>query len=127
MEKNRRRFPRSRRITSGDEIRQLFRRGVRRRLEHLDIFDTAATNSYSRVGIVVPRHRHSAVARNRLKRRLRELSRLQILPRLDDSAAGVRDVLIRARREAYAATYPELEAELLAWTARRCSVEPSSS
>ena len=31
-----------------------------------------------RVGIIVPRHRQSAVARNRLKRRLRELVRLRL-------------------------------------------------
>ena len=28
---------------------------------------------------------------------------------------GSRDLLIRARREAYAATFPELRAELVAW------------
>ena len=30
--------------------------------------------------MIVPRHRHTAVARNRLKRRLRELVRTQLLP-----------------------------------------------
>ena len=40
-----------------------------------------------RVGIVVPRHQHSAVDRNRLKRRLRELVRLELLPALRDAAA----------------------------------------
>ena len=33
-----------------------------------------------RVGLIVPRHRQTAVARNRLKRRLRELTRLRLLP-----------------------------------------------
>jgi ribonuclease P protein component len=57
----------------------------------------------TRVGLVVPRFRHSAVARNQLKRRLRELSRIRLLP-LDVAA----DVVIRIRPDAYRATFSEL-------------------
>jgi ribonuclease P protein component len=60
---------------------------------------------------VVPKHRRSSVERNLLKRRLRELLRLEVLPRLVDLQVSV-DVLIRARREAYAATYEQLHDEL---------------
>ena len=61
-----------------------------------------------RVGFVVPRFKHSAVARNTVKRRLRELARLQLLP------AGVRvDIVIRIRPEAYAASFVELATEVL--------------
>jgi ribonuclease P protein component len=57
----------------------------------------------TRVGLIVPRFRHTAVARNRLKRRLRELSRTRLLP------SGIAaDVVIRIRPEAYRASYGEL-------------------
>jgi ribonuclease P protein component len=59
---------------------------------------------------VVPKHQHSAVDRNRLKRRLRELSRTELLPSIA-SAASV-DVVIRARREAYDAGFGALGTDL---------------
>jgi ribonuclease P protein component len=59
------------------------------------------------VGIVVPRHSQSAVARNRLRRRLREILRRHALSRLPAI-----DVVIRARRGAYAASFAVLHAEL---------------
>ena len=52
--------------------------------------------SRTRVGLIVPRFRQSAVARNLVKRRLRELSRTRLLP--SDIAA---DIVIRIRPEAY--------------------------
>jgi len=67
---------------------------------------------------VVPRHRHTAVDRNRLKRRLREIVRLDVLPWLDQGD-GPADVLLRARPEAYRATYDELRTEVVAWLADR--------
>jgi ribonuclease P protein component len=73
----------------------------------------------------VPRHRHNIVERNLVKRRLREVLRLEVLPRL--AAAGVfSDVLVRARSEAYGATYAILRDELVGWTERRCSRARSS-
>ena len=57
--------------------------------------------------MIVPRHRHTAVARNTLKRRLRELVRTTLLP-----AAPPADVVIRARREAYDATFAMLAADI---------------
>jgi ribonuclease P protein component len=47
------------------------------------------------------------VARNRLKRRLRELSRVHLLP-----ADLPADVVVRIRPEAYGATFDELAADL---------------
>jgi ribonuclease P protein component len=60
-----------------------------------------------RVGLVVPRFKQSAVARNRLKRRLRELTRLRLLPA--DLAA---DVVLRIRPEAYLATFEMLALDI---------------
>jgi ribonuclease P protein component len=60
-----------------------------------------------RVGLIVPRYRHSAVKRNQLKRRLRELTRLQLLP-----FRFPVDAVIRVRPEAYDAGYQHLRADV---------------
>ncbi|HKJ93726.1 MAG TPA: ribonuclease P protein component [Longimicrobiales bacterium] len=114
------RLPRARRVTRGNEIRSVLRRGKRSRTVHLDVFDSASPFSYARVGLVVPRHGHSAVARNRLKRRLREIARQRLLPGLDDAGLA-RDILIRAHARAYDAAYEELLQELERWLEERCS------
>lgn len=116
------RYPRARRITRGPEIRELFRRGKRSKTAHLDVFDSPSPASRSRVALVVPRHKRSAVRRNQLKRRLREIARTALLPRLELAGARV-DVLIRARREAYDAPFAALESELMEWTERRLQRE----
>ena len=56
-----------------------------------------------RVGLIIPRFKQSAVLRNLLKRRLRELSRTQLIP----SSLFV-DIVIRIRPNAYEATFAEL-------------------
>jgi ribonuclease P protein component len=116
------RLPREARITSGDEIRALLRGGKRRRTRHLDVFVSASPVSHARFGMVVPklrgkhvgkgrRVRGAAVQRNRLKRRLREIVRTGILPALRNRDLAL-DVLVRARPEAYAASFAELRQEL---------------
>ena len=83
---------------------------------HLDVRVFASPLESPRVGIVVPRHQHTAVDRNRLKRRLRELVRVELLPSLRAlPAVPVRasiDVAIRARREAYGATMDALRLDV---------------
>ncbi len=86
----------------------------------MDVFDSASPVAHPRVGVVVPKHRHNAVERNRLKRRLREVLRLEVLPRLADRDA-IMDVLVRARREAYNATFEQLHDELTEFVERRWS------
>lgn len=56
---------------------------------------------------MVPRFKHSAVDRNRLKRRLRELSRTRLIP--VDVAA---DVVLRIRPEAYGASFEALATDI---------------
>lgn len=63
--------------------------------------------SVPRAGVIVPRYRNTAVARNRLKRRLRELIRLLVLPRVPPV-----DLVVRASPPAYRATFRELRAEV---------------
>jgi ribonuclease P protein component len=60
-----------------------------------------------RVAIVVPKWGFTAVRRNLLKRRLRELSRALLFDRQSS-----RDVVLRARREAYDATFTDLRADV---------------
>ena len=61
-----------------------------------------------RIGLVVPRFKHSAVERNQVKRRLRELSRLQLLP--TDLPA---DMVLRIRPEAYGASFSVLATDIV--------------
>ena len=114
------RLPRAARITASDEIRALFRRGKRKRTRHLDVFVSASPVSRSRLGLVVPKHKRRIVERNRVKRRLREIGRTEVLPRL--AASGrVLDVLVRARPEAYGADFASLREELIEVTEGLCS------
>lgn len=78
----------------------------------LDFIWMDNTVGHPRLGLVVPRYQQTAVARNRLRRRLKELWRREVQP--DEPP---RDLVIRARREAYAATFAALRADLLAWRA----------
>ena len=104
-------FPRRARITRGAELQRIAREGKRIRTMFLEVRAIASplahsTTRQTRVGLIVPRHRQTAVARNRIKRRLRELSRTRLLP-LDLTA----DVVIRIRPEAYRASFPDLASD----------------
>jgi ribonuclease P protein component len=62
------------------------------------------------MGLIVPKFQSSAVARNRLRRRLREIWRQDLQVRQQGY-----DLVIRARREAYLASFDVLRSQLLAW------------
>jgi ribonuclease P protein component len=83
----------------------------------------ASPLSHPRISIIVPRHQQTAVDRNRLKRRLRELARTRLLPALRAGAAM--DMAIRAKREAYAARMEALAADITA-VVRRVSPLPAA-
>ena len=78
---------------------------------------------HPRLGIVVPKHRQKIVKRNRLKRRLREVGRTLLLPRLHAAERSL-DVLLRVRPEAYRASYAALRDELEAWVEEQCLLAP---
>ncbi len=60
-----------------------------------------------RVGFIVPKLGHSAVERNKLKRRLKELARTQL------SIIPARiDVRLRAKTAAYTASFAELSVDV---------------
>jgi ribonuclease P protein component len=73
----------------------------------MDVRAIASLRACARVGVVVPRYKHSAVERNRLKRRLRELVRLEWLPMLP-----VMDVVVRVIPPAYERDFDELRSEM---------------
>ncbi|HUF49584.1 MAG TPA: ribonuclease P protein component [Longimicrobiales bacterium] len=118
-------LPRSRRIAHSADIRAIFSRGKRSGTAHLDVFDSPSPVPHPRIGVVVPKYRNTIVERNLVKRRLREVLRLEVLPRLEADGLPV-DVLVRAKREAYDASYAELRAELNGWLERRWSRASSS-
>ena len=77
----------------------------------MDVFLAPSPVSFSRFGVVVPKHGRRIVDRNRLKRRLREIGRRSVLPALAGNERTV-DVLVRVRREAYGASFEELAREV---------------
>ncbi len=86
----------------------------------MDVFFAASPASRSRLGLIVPKHGHRIVDRNRVKRRLREIGRRCALPALD--SAGVHlDLLIRAHRSAYGAPFAVLEDEVTTLVEGLCS------
>lgn len=84
--------------------------GRRSRQSHLDIYWTPGLAGHGRLGLIVPRFRNSAVARNRLRRRLKELWRRELQGRLPAV-----DVVFRARPESYRASFGVFREELNSW------------
>lgn len=83
------------------------RAGRRLRTEHLEVRTVDSLLSHARVAVVVGKHGHTIVERNLLRRRLRELVRLALIP----SAGGI-DVVMRALASAYEASFGQLRREV---------------
>lgn len=79
----------------------------------LDVRRLDSATGHVRVAIVVPKFAYTIVRRNKLKRQLRELTRLSVLPQ-DCSC----DLVLRARRETYEASFDRLREELQALAAQ---------
>jgi len=71
--------------------------------ECLEARMSASLLLHPRVGVVVPKYGRKIVDRNRTKRRLRELTRIRLLPLI-----GQMDLLLRAKPEAYGSTFDQL-------------------
>ena len=91
-------------------MRRVMTQGARFRAGCLDIAWLANEAGHPRLGLVVAKFQSNAVARNRLRRRLKELWRRRGQPLL-----GEIDVVIRTRPAAYRATFGELSSALLGW------------
>ena len=81
---------------------------------------SASAGPLPRVGWVVPKLGNGIVARNLLKRRLRNIGRRKVLVRLRGAGRPI-DVLVRARRSAYRASYRQLEREWMRVVEGVCS------
>ncbi len=103
-------LPRSWRISHGSDLKAVQQGGRHRRTPRLDISWRSNDLDHPRLGVVVPRFGASAVARNRVQRRLRECSRRRILPNL-----RAVDLVVRARPAVYEAASEELSADLDQW------------
>ncbi len=73
---------------------------------------------HPRMGLIVPRFQSTAVARNRLRRRLKEIWRRDLKP-----GQPAWDLVIRARREAYGASFGDLRRDMLAFGERTFPAE----
>lgn len=105
------RFPRHARIRSTRDILALLRRGRSIKAGALDLYFLENTLGRPRVGVIVPKHGHRNVERNRLKRRIREIVRRGWLARRWADGAQT-DLLIRARPSAYSLSQADLAATL---------------
>jgi ribonuclease P protein component len=103
-------MPRAHRLARASDIRRCLTKGSRRRLEHLDMIWMENQTGQPRLGLIVPKYQSSAVARNRLRRRLREIWRQEIQQR-----QPAWDLIIKTRREAYSAGFDALRGQLLSW------------
>jgi ribonuclease P protein component len=100
-------YPRRARLARGPDLEACWHDGRRVRTVHFDISWRPNLRARARAAIIVPRYQHTAVARNRLRRRLREILRRGMLAQLPSI-----DVVVRAKRAAYTAPFAVLRAEL---------------
>jgi len=97
-------------VTRSADLETVRREGKRFRTATLEVRYIASLSRHSRLGVIVPRHKHSAVDRNRVKRRLRDLGRTRLVPAL--ASQPPLDVVVRAFPEAYAMDHAALAGEM---------------
>jgi ribonuclease P protein component len=95
------------RLTQASDIARVRAEGKRIRTSLLEVRVAASPRGIPRVAVVVGKHGHGSVDRNRLKRRLRELVRTTVLPGL-----GAVDTVWRSTPTAYGASFAELETQV---------------
>ena len=81
--------------------------GRRLRTEHLEVRTVTSLLSHMRLAVVVAKHGHTIVERNRLRRRLRELARVRMLPEHSRM-----DVVLRSLPKAYDVDFNALREEI---------------
>ena len=74
---------------------------------HLSAYVASSPLPYCRVAVVVGKHGRTIVERNRLRRRLRELVRVSLLPAFTGT-----DIVLHALAEAYDADFGALDLEV---------------
>ncbi|WP_067880965.1 ribonuclease P protein component [Agromyces aureus] len=103
------------RITSADDYRVVVRRGAKVATQHtVSYVRSREATSDARFGFIVSKKVGSAVRRNRIRRRLKAVSREALLAGASDV-----DVVVRALPGAADASWPELRSEVLHALVRR--------
>ena len=85
----------------------MIKAGSRLRTEHLEVRSVASLLSRVRLAVIVGKHRHTIVERNKLRRRLRELARTRLIPFHREL-----DVVIRSFPSAYDTEFDVLRREV---------------
>ena len=100
-------FPKHLRLLRRSEFRRVYEEGRRRRAPLCTVFYLANGLPHSRLGITVPRTVGKSVLRNRVKRRLREVFRVNLatLPK------GW-DIVLNPREGVAAVPFPRLQEEI---------------
>jgi ribonuclease P protein component len=94
-------------LTRDSDLAFVKKAGRRLRTEHLEVRAVTSLLSHVRLAVIVAKHRHTIVERNRLRRRLRELARIRLMPRNVSL-----DVVIRSLPSAYDVTFAVLTEEI---------------
>ncbi|MCC7194425.1 MAG: ribonuclease P protein component [Gemmatimonadaceae bacterium] len=97
-------------MTRAQDLARVRATGRRLRGQALELRVASPGAAVSRVGIIVPRHGNTAVARNSVKRRLREIVRTE---RVGLSGMVLADSVIVALPRAYRLPFAALRSELL--------------
>lgn len=100
-------LPRENRLTSGDQIREVIKRGKKSSSESLSLHLLEVAGK-TQIAFVVGRQTGNAVVRNLVKRRLREASR----ELLKSNPEGIQ-LVVRARDNAGTHDYVNLKAQLM--------------
>lgn len=87
------------------------RRGRRLTGPFVDVFALRSDAGRARVVVVVPRHGRTAVARNRVRRRLSEIARTVWMPAFIAHQRDL-DFIFKAKPAAYEASYDRLRESL---------------
>jgi ribonuclease P protein component len=104
----RRRYPRTCRLLHRAEFDRVYREGQRRSTKQFVVFYRPNGGAVSRFGSSVKRGLGTAVERNRMRRRIREIARLH----RQEIAPGW-DIVIHPRRTVATADFAALQQELL--------------
>jgi len=103
-------------VARATDIRRCLAKGRRRRYVFLEMIWADNALGHPRLGMIVPKLRQTAPERNRLRRRLREIWRRDV-----QANQPAWDLMVRARREAYHASFDQLRAELVQWRDATCA------
>jgi ribonuclease P protein component len=116
--------PSPKRLTRTADLLMVRRQGKRVRTPLLEVRVLASLLRHHRFGLVVPRHKHTAVDRNRLKRRLRELVRETWPSPLETMSPS--DVVLYALPSAYAVDFATLRSDLIVLATRLMKQVPAA-